>query len=93
MLSDVMGVTLCQPQTKSKEFVVHVKNDYDYRFQALKNTRIKFVNIVTDLINAQVKAGQRSEQLEIYLVDRSNLKIYATTKGESKIGKYRRPQP
>jgi hypothetical protein len=77
---------------KSNELLIHVKNEYDYRYIApnFKNT---LVNVIRKAINRQVQLGLRKEQCKIYQVNRSNLKPFVTLKNEGNAGIYRRPGP
>jgi hypothetical protein len=91
-LKDLEAITLCHPKTNSSQFVIHVGDDFDYRYSAQPHVKFGLVNLLRELVNLQVLRRLRDSQLLIYFVDRSNLKLYTTSKAESQIGKNRKPQ-
>ena len=83
---------MCQPGIKSCELLLHVGQEYDYRYTVKDaDLRLVIVDTIRQLINQQVLSGKRSEQCKIYQVDRANLKIYSTLKTEASVGRQRRP--
>lgn len=91
LLKDVDAITLSDPVIESDEILIHVTNEYDYRYNAqeYKNDIIKSLR---SLINKQVEHKIRKKQCRTYLVDRKALKIYATLKTEQEQGIFRRPE-
>ena len=83
-MSKIDAITMCQPGIKSNEFLLHVSQEYDYRFTVKDpDLRILIVDTIRHLINVQVKNGLRESQCKIYQINRANLKIYSTLKTEA----------
>ena len=80
-LQKVEAMTISQPTLNSNELIIHVKNEYDYRYVA-PSYKNSLVNIIRKACNRQVQLGFRTEQCKIYQVNKSNLKMYSTLKSE-----------
>lgn len=89
-ISAIDAITLSDPNIKSDEVLVHVRAEYDYRYncQQWKDTVILLLRKLAD---AQFQQKLREEQVRIFIVNRQSLKIYATLKTEQAVGIFRRP--
>ena len=72
--------------------LLHVREDYDYRYLANNGLKNSIVLVVRQLINIQKLRGLRNDGCQFFKVPRSNLKIYAQSKSDAQNGKTRLPE-
>jgi hypothetical protein len=61
-MDKIDAITMCQPGIKSFELLLHVEQEYDYRYTVKDvSLRIVIVDVIRRLINQMVKKGIRKE--------------------------------
>ncbi len=86
LITNIEGVSKTLPSSKSKEFTLHIPQEYDYRF--ICEYRDQVVDILKRLFAEKYK-----KNLPVYGIDKPNLRDFTTTEKDVKRGLSKYPPP
>lgn len=89
-LDEIEAVTLSNSNLESTEILLHMQENEDLLMD-LYLFRNHIMNTLAKIMEIRFQNNLRPARWKVFMVDRTNLKIYKTFTNEKKIGLYRRP--